>query len=75
MSINSSSPAGSQDKRQHGGQTSALYALSVKVDKINETFASSFAAEDKARICRDHSPQCRAKAAAHLQRLEKGLTN
>ena len=75
MSINSSSPAGSQDKRQRGDQTSALYALSVKVDKINKTFASSFAADDKACIRCDCSAQHRAKAAAHLQRLEKGLTN
>ena len=62
MSINSNSPAGSQDKCQRGGQTSALYALGVKVNKINETFASGFAAEDKAHIHRDHSPQRRAKA-------------
>ena len=46
MSINSGSPASLQDKCQHGGQTSALYALGVKVDKMNKTFTSSFAAED-----------------------------
>ena len=75
MSINSGSPAGLQDKCQCGGQTSALYTLSVKVNKMNETFVSSLAAGDKAHIWCDPSPQCRAKAAAHLPRLKKGLTN
>ena len=75
MSINSGSPAGSQDKHQSGGQTSALYTLGVKVNKINETFASGFAAENKARIHRDHSPQRRAKAGEGIDQQAEGCTD
>ena len=68
MSINSGSPAGSQDKHQSGGQTSALYTLGVKVNKINETFASALLLRTRlaSTVTTLHNAE---------QRLEKGLTN
>ena len=35
----------------------ALYTLSVKMDRMNNTFMNSFLDDAKAHVCPDHSPQ------------------
>ena len=53
-----------------------LESLAIKVEKMNDTLATGMTAENARNFaCPDHSPQCRAKAASRLQKLEKNLNN
>ena len=63
-----------QVKLQHGTNSSALYSLGIKIDQMTEKLTSSPDAEAKTHV-HNRSPQCRAKAAKHLQKLEKDLSN
>ena len=64
----------SQVKCQCGTNSSALYSLGIKIDQMTKKLTSSPDAKAKTHV-HDHSPQCRSKAAQHLQKLKKDLSN
>jgi hypothetical protein len=69
---------GSQGKRQrnNGPGATALF-LGAKMDKMSDTFAAGFAADEKSRSQRtERSPKRRMKALSNFLRLEKdSMTN
>ena len=52
----------SQVKCQCSTNSSALYSLGIRIDQMTKKLTSSPDADTKTHV-RDHSPQCRAKAA------------
>ena len=75
--MQSPSVLGPQEKHQRGNApgATALF-LGAKMDRMSDTFAAGFAADERACAHKpEHSPKRQMRALSNFQRLEKDMTN
>lgn len=72
MSILSPSPSDPQGKCQHGNPGATALFFGTKMDKMSDTFAAGFAANERAHTHKpDQSPKRQMKVLSNFLRLEK----